>query len=316
MKYLQNNLKRILLVAFSITLLLSGCGTVNTNSSNTYGVAVTDALGNTVYLKSDVKLASGYGSFADCWQLAGGEPIGVTEDALEEQGLIFDETVEIIGTVKEINLEKVIALNPDYLMLSADLTAHLKLEDSLKSSGIKYGYFRTDTFEDYKALMQQLCDVTGRADLYKKNVTDVENRITEIKGKIPESTDKTVLLMRVYSTGVKAKRDDNLGGQILKELGLRNIADSNSSLLEDLSVEQIIKENPDYIFVSFMGSETAAKEYLKENIENNPAWQGLTAVENSNYVLLPKDLFHYKPNERWDESYEYLAKIVYGQIFE
>ena len=164
--------------------------------------------------------------------------------------------------------------------------------------------------------MQQLCDVTGRADLYKKNVTDVENRITEIKGEIPESTDKTVLLMRVYSTGVKAKRDDNLGGQILKELGLRNIADSNSSLLEDLSVEQIIKENPDYIFVSFMGSETAAKEYLKENIENNPAWQGLTAVENSNYVLLPKDLFHYKPNERWDESYEYLAKIVYGQIFE
>ena len=34
-----------------------------------------------------------------------------------------------------------------------------------------------------------------------------------------------------------------------------------------------------------------------------------------NRELLPKDLFHYKPNERWDESYEYLARILYPSVF-
>ena len=40
-----------------------------------------------------------------------------------------------------------------------------------------------------------------------------------------------------------------------------------------------------------------------------------TAVKNGNLVVLPKELFHYKPNDRWDDSYEYLAKIIYPEIF-
>ena len=32
------------------------------------------------------------------------------------------------------------------------------------------------------------------------------------------------------------------------------------------------------------------------------------------YVILPGELFHYKPNKRWGESYEYLADILYPEI--
>lgn len=28
--------------------------------------------------------------------------------------------------------------------------------------------------------------------------------------------------------------------------------------------------------------------------------------------VLPKDLFHYKPNARWGESYQMLAELMYG----
>ena len=31
-------------------------------------------------------------------------------------------------------------------------------------------------------------------------------------------------------------------------------------------------------------------------------------------VLLPRELFHYKPNARWGESYAYLAKILYPDL--
>ena len=42
-----------------------------------------------------------------------------------------------------------------------------------------------------------------------------------------------------------------------------------------------------------------------------PAWQSLTAVKNGDYAYLPKDLFQFKPNARWDEAYRYLIGIVY-----
>ena len=54
---------------------------------------------------------------------------------------------------------------------------------------------------------------------------------------------------------------------------------------------------------------------MRQNLESDPAWNGLSAVREGRCVLLPQDLFHYKPNERWDESYEYLAKILYPDLF-
>ena len=46
-----------------------------------------------------------------------------------------------------------------------------------------------------------------------------------------------------------------------------------------------------------------------------PAWNGLSAMRTERYYVLPKDLFHNKPNNRWDESYEYLAKILWPEVF-
>ena len=302
------------LLCAAVLLSLCGCGAAE-EPAQTEGVTVTDIFGDSAVLDAGCRVAFGYTSFAQCWQLAGGEPVGVTLDAIEDRGMVLPEDVEIIGTVKSVDLEKLIALSPDYVVLSADLTAHTELKDSLGEMGIPCGYFRVDTFDDYKAMMAQFCAVTGRDDLYAQNVTQVEENIKNIQAAIPAENGESVLLLRAYSTGVKAKTDDNLAGQILKEFRMENIADKTPSLLEDLSMEQIIREDPRYIFVTTMGDEQAAEDYMRLNMESDPAWSSLTAVKEGRYIFLPQDLFHDKPNERWDESYEYLAKIIYPEIF-
>ena len=221
----------------------------------------------------------------------------------------------MVGSVKEIDLERLIRISPDYVILSADLTAHLGLEERLRQLGIPYGYFRVDTFADYSSLMARFCAVTGRDDLYAENVTRVGQSIENILKKVPRDSNRSVLLMRAYSSGVKAKTDDNLAGIILRELGLINIADESPSLLEEMSLEHIIRRDPDYIIVLTMGNEESALAFLRENFESNPAWSGLGAVKNGRFFVLPKELFHYKPNERWEESYEYLAKAVFPELF-
>ncbi len=300
---------------FLLTTSFVACGTKEDPSLDESGISIVDTFGVPVSLSSDARVVSCYGSFSDAWLLSGGRLVGVTDDAVEEQ-IVSADVLSVVGSVKNIDLERVASLSPDYVILSADLTAHLSLRDALIAAKIPHGYFRMDTFSDYKTMMKQFCAVNGRKDLYQKNVLDVEDQIGEILQKIPEKNQETALLLRVYSTGMRAKRDDNLAGVILKELGLNNIADEIPSLLEDLSVEKIVECDPDYIFALAMGEEKAAEEYLRQNVENNPAWAGISAVRQNRCYLLPKELFHYKPNERWAESYEYLAKIIYPKQFE
>ena len=50
---------------------------------------------------------------------------------------------------------------------------------------------------------------------------------------------------------------------------------------------------------------------VDELLASNPAWQGLTAVKDDKFYVLEKELFHNKPNNRWGESYEILADILY-----
>ena len=103
-------------------------------------------------------------------------------------------------------------------------------------------------------------------------------------------------------------------GKMLKDLGCNNIADKNKSLLKEFNLESIIQEDPDYIFVVPMGNnDELAKKNLRETVEKNPAWNGLRAVKNSHYIILPKEMFLYKPDAKWGESYEYLSNILSGE---
>ena len=307
-------MKRALILILCILMLIlpTSCDTVADNATD--GDTFYDDLGREVTVTPNDKIAACHASFADCFLLVGGELCGITEDAITDHGLKADGA-DIIGTAKTVNKEALVASGATVALLSADLVAHLELRAPLESLGIKCIYFKVDTFEDYARVMKHLSAITGRDDLYYEHVTLVGERIDTIKSKIPKNEDRTVLLMRAYSSGIKAKSDDNLAGLILKEFGLSNIADLHPSMLEDMSLEHIVASDPDVILVLTMGNEAAALAYLKSGVESNPAFLSLDAVKTQNYHVLPKDLFHYKPNERWDESYEHLAKLLYPEIF-
>ena len=277
----------------------------------------TDALGYQVQVESWERVISLYGSFAETWLLAGGTLVGTTSDAVNERGMELGEDVAIVGTVKEPNFEEILALSPDFVILSADTAGHTKLHSALEQADIPHAYYRVDSFEEYLKMLKQFCTMTGRMDLYEEYGMQVQKQIETVLQSTAGKKGPSILLMRAFSTGAKAKEEDNLAGRILRDLGADNIAARQKSLLEDISIEEIIAEDPDYIFVVIMGSsDEEAMNYLAQKLESNPAWAGLSAVRNDRYLVLPKELFHYKPNARWGESYEYLANILYPELRE
>ena len=165
--------------------------------------------------------------------------------------------------------------------------------------------------------MLKVCtDITGRDDLYEQNGVQIKQQIDEVRKQVrlAEGNAPTVLPIRALSTAAKALPSDNMVCKMLEDLGADNIATRHASLLEELSMEEIIEEDPDFIFVITMGDSQKAIDALKSGIEANPAWNSLSAVKNGRYLVLPKDLFHYKPNAKWGESYAYLARILYPDV--
>lgn len=259
------------------------------------------------------RVVSLYGSYAEAWLQAGGTLAGVTDDAVKERGLDVDGA-GIIGTTKTPNLELILALEPDTVILNADIAQQMSAMQVLEKAGVECLAFRVDTWRDYAAMMDEMTKRTGRRDLYESIVPPMEQEISELISRASEQAGPKILLLRAYSGGAKVKGADNLAGAMLKDLGCVNVVDMHPSLLEDLSPEAILMEDPEWIFVSVMGGdEEEALDAFEAKIAKNPAFAGLTAVREGKIHVLPSVLFHYKPNARWAESYRYLYEILYPE---
>ena len=306
-------LKHIITVILIVTTLCSvtACKDQPKNE-NQNNVTFTDALDREVTVKKNPeRVAALLGSFAEIWTLAGGELCAAAEDAWEDFGLELEGCLNI-GGAHSPSLELLISANPDFVIASASTAANVEMKNTLESLGITIAYFGVDSFDDYLYMLDICTDITGRKDLYEHNGLALEAEINEIKDRYAQADipagERKILLLRAASSFVKAKGSNGtVLGEMLRDMGCINIADKDASVLENLSVEAIIKEQPHHIFVVTMGSDTqAAKRSLENLIEENAAWSTLDAVKEDRLYVMDKRLFNLKPNDRWAEAYEVL----------
>ena len=295
--------------------LLAACSPAPVSQSQNM-VTFTDALGREVSVpKEPERVAALIGSFADVWVLAGGSLCAAAEDAWEDFGLELPDAVNI-GGAHSPNLEAVFAANPDFVIASASTASNVEMKETLEAAGITVAYFDVDNFEDYLAMLDICTDITGRKDLYEQNGLALQTQIEAIKQELdrqalPEER-RTVLLLRAHSGSVKAKGSSGtILGEMLADLGCINIADSDTSLLETLSIESIIRQEPYRIFVVTMGDDSQkAMDNLSQMMQENPAWGTLEAVEAGRLHLMDRKLFNMKPNADWAVSYEILSELL------
>lgn len=308
----------LLLLLFSITLSFSGCNTKEEEevSEQINYITFTDSLGRSVSVpEGTIDAAVLVGSLADIWNLSGGNILATAKDAWEDFNLDLPDAVKL-GTVKAPDTELLLSVAPPFVIASSNTTSNIDLLPILEEAGITVAYFEIANFSDYLDMLKICTDITGRKDLYEKNGTTINEKIYAttqnfLAEEIPEE-EKKYLLLRASSGVVKAKGSDSyVLGSMLKTLGYVNIADSDKTLLENLSIETIIKENPHRIFIVQMGDDSdAAKENVNKMFSENPAWRTLTAFEEGRVHFMDKRLFSLKPNARWGESYEILTDIL------
>ena len=290
------------------TLLLVACAPdIPQNGTGKY--SFTDSTGQTVTLaEKPTRVAVLLSSFAEIWQLAGGEAT-ITVGESVERG-ICTEGVTLVdeGAGKSINTEVLIAAMPDLVILSADIPAQVEAAALCREAGIPVAEMRVECFSEYLTLLKICTDLTGRGDLYEQYGTAQQAQIDALIANKPLNGSK-ILFVRAGSSArsVKPKSsNDHFAAAMLKELGATNIADGTPLLADGLSPEYILTADPDHIYFTAMGDEDASCAFVEQMLQS-PEWQALSAVKAGRYTFLPKENFHYKPNANWASAYAYLC---------
>lgn len=296
-------------------LLLSGCGG---KAPEQTGTVYIDDLGREVTIAEPPRrVACLLGSFADVWLLAGGEVAATVDDAWADFGLELPDAVNL-GNTKTPSVEKLLEIQPELVIASANTQADLDLMPTLEAAGIPTLYFDVSTFDDYLNMLDICTRITGCGERYEQYGLAQQQRIDDCIDRVRTcfgDSPPTVLYLRFSAASVRGKGSQgSVLGEMLADLGCVNIADSRQSLLENLSVEHIVLADPDYIFFVQLGDDTqGAQAKLDAFFQENPALGGLTAVKEGRVRVLDKGLYNLKPNARWADAYEGLEAIICEQ---
>ena len=312
--YFMKRAISILLIAVSVLLCLCSCGEKEVQSGEN-GYSFTDDSGRTVTVNSHERVATLLGSYADIWMLAGGTVCASADDAWVDLNLPMPDDAVNLGKSHSPSKDELLAANPDLVLASSKLSGHLEMRETLENAGITVAYFDVSDFEDFLRMLKICTDITGKHELYEKYGTAQKAEIDAILERSKAQPAQKVLVMKVSASTIKAKNTSGtmLGG-MLKDFGCINIADSDSSLLENLSIESIIQQNPEKIFFVQMGDNVdGTKKNVEKLFSENPLWNELDAVKNGKVYYMEKELYNMKPNARFAEAYEKLEKILYEE---
>lgn len=282
---------------------------------------VQDSSGRKVKIKKEPKkVVALSASLADVWLLSGGELCGATTDVLEEEVVhenLNKKEIKNIGSVKHPDTDAIISLKPDLVLVSGNIEEQTETAERLKEEKIPYYVVRMNTLDDFLTVLKEMTTVTGEEDNYEEYGEKAKEEADYLLKQVPKGRKMTALVLRAYSSGIKVKTEENVVCNILQDAGVENAAVKNKKLKEDESpsLEDIAKSDPDFIFVTTMGDRELALKMFHDTLTSKPEWKNLRAVVRKQCVILPKELYQYKPNSRWKEAYEYILSIVYPDTF-
>lgn len=76
--------------------------------------------------------------------------------------------------------------------------------------------------------------------------------------------------------------------------------------------ENLLANNPDFIFIIYEGNEKEAVASCNELVKSCDSWKDVFAVKSGRVYELPQSSFRYQPDELWDMAYEYLYQTIYN----
>ncbi len=204
------------------------------------------------------------------------------------QSYVTNESVENLGTIKEADLEAVMACEPDVIFIGGRLASSY---DAL-SEIAPVVHVAVDTelgvVESVRANAENIAEMFGLQEEVDQLMSDFDARIAALQ---EFAQGKNAIVGMTTSGSFNVLGNDGRCSMIGKEIGFENIGvDANldtSTHGNEASFEYIVEKNPNYIFVLDRDAAitTEGAKLAKEIIENELV-MGTDAYKNGNIVYL------------------------------
>ena len=203
-----------------------------------------------------------------------------------------------VGSAFSLNLEEIIALEPDLVFLFFPLQI-----EQLEEAGLKVLLIptRNNDFEDTANTIRMWGKITGAVDAAEEVAQEFEDEVDELKELIEENIDEGPSVF--YSIfEMWAAGPNTLIGEVVDLLRLENIAFDVDGF-KQMNTEVLVARNPDIIV-------TLTQDFFRDN----PAFSEINAVKNDMFVNDPGELSISGP--RFPKGIEKLAEAIYPELFE
>ena len=212
----------------------------------------------------------------------------------------------------EINVEKVLELNPDILLLSASHFNNAKETiKQFQTAGIDVVIVPdANSFEEAYKTIELIATATGTSEKGQEIIAKMKNEVADIQKKASGIKEKKKVWIEVSSSpDLYTAGSNTFMGDMLEIIQAENIAADQEGWIT-ISEEQVIERNPDVIITTY-------GYYIdnpEEQIYGRKAWSEVRAVKNKQIYDVNNDTVS-RPGPRLTEGLQMLAEKIYPETF-
>ncbi|MBO8165134.1 MAG: iron-siderophore ABC transporter substrate-binding protein [Brevibacillus sp.] len=297
--------EKLVSIADSPFLILAGCGNQENSSPSHTPAAeenkriVKHLMGETVIPDKLEKVVALLPAYQDHILALGEKPYGVTVEPQFGGSYIpylADklQDVEIVGESTNVNLEKILSLDPDLIFVDKFTAEEIYSQLEKIAPTIVLG---TENDEDYynpdfwQQDLLKIAEVYGKVELAKEKIAALEQKVAEVKEKIDKLERKKLAFLRIRQKAVQIypQTGHPMDSLLYEKLGFAPSALTDKTEHGELSLEVIPQLDADYIFLQVDSS--GGPDNLKK-ITESPLWKELNAVKNNR--VFETDFWIYK----------------------
>lgn len=336
-------LSKIISLALSAVMLftLAGCGSSdssgsskNSSGSDSATITITDHAGYEVEVPKNIEriavtdiypVPSVLTIFFDSAdKLVGIAPASMTAAKNSLLGELYPEILNadtgfFDGT--NINVEELIALDPDIVIYSAESPA---MRGAIESAGIpavaisasKWDYNAVETLDNWLDLLGQMFPENDKAELCKKESEEMYDMVTDRLSAVSDEDRLSSMFLFQYSeSAIAIPGNTSFGnwwaGTISTDSVTKDLPGANGV---QVNMEQIYEWNPEILFITNFNS--AQTDDIYNNTFGNFDWSGISAVQNKRVYKMPLGMYRsYTPGIDTPITLLWMSKTAYPELF-
>ena len=182
-----------------------------------------------------------------------------------------------IGNVSNLNLEKVVEYKPDLIVVSSMM---LRNVEAIKKMGYKVIVSNASNLNGILDTISVTGIISGKKDEAEKLRKECSLKLEKIEKENEKNSFKLKGAILFSTSPMTAFSEDSIPGDVLKHLGVINIAANVPGQRPILSPEYILKENPDFLAGAMSLDDT------QKIIEASNVIPKIKAGKNNNIFIL------------------------------